>query len=158
MFYRNAFAFVGLFAAISATNAHILATTPTPTTSLYGASPGLVTATTPAAAPRPHDLQLRGESLDNTCGQNDKSSLYCKFADERCTNTIIWTQQSYNAYMICLPSAKATIPQNYAWTTGVGSWDANQPCGPATHCWYVSNQSSCVQYLTASVPGVSPWC
>lgn len=140
MFYHTAIMFFWLFATLLAANAHILSTTPMPTTKVSVTNAQLGAIVTPALAPHHYDLQLREEHGDNICGHNDQLQSYvpCPNPNDRCTNTIIWKDQTYDAYMYCWPSDLSTTTPDYIWTTAVGSWDAGQPCGLSTVCWYVS--------------------
>lgn len=149
MFCRNVVVF-GLFAALFGTNAHVLSTTPTPTTNFSITNTQRAAITSPALTPQHYDLYRRGQYEDRICGYAigaQNNSWICNDRDYRCTNTIIWIQQSYNAYLYCSPPGVAIVPPEDITTTAVSSWDVNQPCGLSTKCWYVTHKLYHLQYL-----------
>lgn len=128
---------VPLYLFIGIVNASFQSVSPTLTTNGSDHTRNSSITTLSSTAASTHALHKGQQHEDQNCARDTGgNALKCDHKTDRCTNTVIGNQQSYNAYVLCSNAAKTS---QTAHTAAVDLWNENEPCPQSTICWYVPN-------------------
>lgn len=130
-----AFVTVALYLFARIVNTSFQSISPTLTTNGSDHTRNSSITTLSSTALRTHATFNTRRNEDYNCARDSGGNAFrCDNKTDRCTNTVVGGQQSYNAYVLCSNAAKTS---QTAQTAAVDLWNENEPCPQSTVCWYV---------------------